>query len=60
MEDKCVICNDIVPEGRMVCPRCESCCTKVGMILQNNQATDEEVERAYEFIKRNDGVGDHI
>ena len=23
-EEKCVICGDIVPEGRQVCPKCES------------------------------------
>ena len=22
-EERCVICDDIIPEGRMVCPRCE-------------------------------------
>lgn len=23
MEDRCVMCGDIIPEGRMVCPVCE-------------------------------------
>ena len=23
MEDRCVICGDIIPEGRQVCPNCE-------------------------------------
>lgn len=23
-EDHCVICGDYVPEGRMVCPKCEA------------------------------------
>lgn len=23
MEDRCVCCGAIVPEGRMVCPQCE-------------------------------------
>ena len=23
MEDRCVICGEIVPEGRQVCPLCE-------------------------------------
>ena len=23
-EEKCVICGDVVPEGRQVCPKCES------------------------------------
>lgn len=24
MEDRCVCCGAIVPEGRMVCPQCET------------------------------------
>lgn len=24
MEDKCILCNDVIPEGRMVCPACEA------------------------------------
>lgn len=24
MEDRCVCCGEIVPEGRMVCPKCEA------------------------------------
>jgi RNA polymerase subunit RPABC4/transcription elongation factor Spt4 len=24
MEDRCVCCGEIIPEGRMVCPQCES------------------------------------
>jgi len=23
MEDRCVMCGEIIPEGRMVCPVCE-------------------------------------
>lgn len=23
MEDRCVMCGEIIPEGRMVCPNCE-------------------------------------
>ena len=23
MEDRCVCCGEIIPEGRMVCPKCE-------------------------------------
>ena len=51
MEDKCVICNDVIPEGRMVCPQCENKQIKMGMILQSNHATDEEVKKAYNFIE---------
>ena len=24
MEDRCVCCGAVVPEGRMVCPQCEA------------------------------------
>lgn len=24
MEDRCICCGEIVPEGRMVCPICEA------------------------------------
>lgn len=24
MEDRCIMCGEIVPEGRMVCPACEA------------------------------------
>lgn len=24
MEDRCVMCGKIIPEGRMVCPTCEA------------------------------------
>lgn len=24
MEDRCVCCGAIIPEGRMVCPQCEA------------------------------------
>lgn len=24
MEDRCVCCGEIIPEGRMVCPQCEA------------------------------------
>lgn len=26
-EDRCVCCDEIIPEGRMVCPRCENAVT---------------------------------
>ena len=24
MENRCVCCGEIIPEGRMVCPKCEA------------------------------------
>ena len=23
MEDRCIVCGELIPEGRQVCPRCE-------------------------------------
>lgn len=51
-ENRCVICDEIIPEGRMVCPLCINRYIKIGMILQSNQSIDEEVEQAYNFTKR--------
>lgn len=30
MEERCVVCGEIVPEGRQVCPRCEADTGKTG------------------------------
>ena len=48
--NRCLYCNEIIPEDRTICLLCESQQTKVGMILQSNQATDEEVKKAYNFM----------
>lgn len=24
MEDRCICCGEVIPEGRMVCPNCEA------------------------------------
>ena len=28
MEDRCVCCGEIIPEGKQVCPMCEMRCAK--------------------------------
>lgn len=48
--DYCVCCGAIIPEGRMICPRCEQEEIKTGMILQSNGATKEEAQEAYEWL----------
>ena len=50
MEEKCVCCGETIPEGRQACWKCEQAALKTGTILQSKQATDEEVQRAYEFL----------
>lgn len=51
MENRCVICNDIIPEGLMICPNCEHTQIKIGMILQSSGATEKEVKEAYESLE---------
>ena len=50
-ENKCVCCGEIIPEGRQVCLNCEYHIAKVGAILQSHNATEEEVAKAYKFLK---------
>ena len=50
--NRCVVCNEIIPEGRMICLSCEHQHIKVGKILQSRRATTKEVEQACEFTKR--------
>lgn len=33
LEDRCIICGTIIPEGRMVCPTCEK---RIGKENSNN------------------------
>lgn len=39
-EDRCVMCGQIIPEGRQVCPLCESKCKerKAGHKMKNYEA----------------------
>ena len=60
MEDRCVVCDEIIPEGRMICLTCERNSIKTGMILQSNQATKEEIEKAYDFMKGREENGREI
>lgn len=50
--DRCVVCGEIVPEGRQICWKCEYCIGKVGAILQSQNATKDDVIKAYEFIQK--------
>jgi uncharacterized Zn finger protein (UPF0148 family) len=58
--DTCIHCGRVIPEGRIICPICEQKEVKLGAILQSNNATEEEIEGAYELLyadidKINDG-----
>lgn len=48
--DRCIICGESVPEGRQVCWGCEYHIDKIGSILQSQNATKDDVIKAYEFI----------
>lgn len=50
MEDRCVCCGEVIPEGRMICLQCEHMALKVGAILQSRNATNSEVKKAYESL----------
>ena len=49
-EERCIYCNEIIPEGRQVCWSCEQDIMKVGTILQSYGATAEEVSKAYNSL----------
>ena len=44
-DNRCLYCNEILPEGRMICPSCENNQMKIGMILQSHQSTKEEIDK---------------
>lgn len=48
--DRCVVCGEPVPEGRQICLNCEYRVDKIGSILQSQNATKDDVVKAYEFI----------
>ena len=50
--DRCVVCGEIVPEGRQICLNCEYRVDKIGSILQSQNATKDDVIKAYEFIQK--------
>lgn len=50
-EEKCIYCGEVIPEGRIVCAQCENAILRMGAILQSNEATEEEVDEAYDFIQ---------
>ena len=51
--NKCLYCDNIIPEGDMVCPICEHTLLKIGFILQSEKATEEEVQKAYKSLYGN-------
>lgn len=55
MEDKCVICGEIIPEGRQVCPKCEhpvSANNQTEKLIQGNLNFHLFLKRLYTRLKR--------
>ena len=38
MENKCIMCGEIIPEGRQVCPICERECDAYDPVVVRNTA----------------------
>ena len=50
-QEYCACCGaPLSAEGTMICWSCEQKETKLGLILQSQNATKEEVKRAYEEL----------
>lgn len=50
-QEYCACCGaPLSAEGTMICWSCEQGETKLGLILQSQNATKEEVKRAYEEL----------
>lgn len=40
MEERCICCGEIIPEGRQVCPVCEAKADSAYLILEKEQGHD--------------------
>ena len=52
MDDRCVYCGEIIPEGRMACPECEKMYkTEMVLIDKEEKMTDKEFrERIFDLL----------
>lgn len=46
MENRCVCCGEIIPEGRQICYSCECGIVKTGIILQTYEEHDKMVAKS--------------
>jgi hypothetical protein len=51
--NQCEHCGVLIPINQMLCSRCSAMYIKLGAILQSQEVTKEEAERAHESIKKN-------
>ena len=49
-KDICKYCGIETPKGKTICPKCEHATMKIGAILQSNNASEDEVKKAYDFF----------
>ena len=49
--NRCLYCNEPIPDGERVCDACERAEMKMGMILQSLNAAPAEVKSAYDFME---------
>ena len=52
----CIMCNNIVPEGRQVCSLYEGVILKIGVLLQARNANQEDVYNAYNQYQKKEGT----
>lgn len=45
MEDRCIVCGDIIPEGRHICPNCEKDETVDEMFVNANHLCNGLIRR---------------
>lgn len=59
MEDRCISCGAVVPEGRMVCPTCEYEASSIQeeSIEHMSETESKEHKRLVEFVK---AAGRHL
>ena len=52
MEERCVVCGEIIPEGRQVCPICERI-----WYVPKNENDKRRIDRVVEWILKDDKFG---
>lgn len=42
MEEKCICCGEVIPEGRQVCPKCEGMALDMAVVTIDKTNKEEE------------------
>ena len=51
-DNRCVCCGETIPEGRMVCPTCESKSHDAPTMTMKNFFTEEVIKKTYVMIDK--------